>query len=119
MEDGGEGVGRVQGLRLDLNTLDNKIDDIFNRLYSQYICLLSDSEAKEKESIRALFIKQEKLKISNTLLLLSNKTKEPDKTSSGFTSNSSDSKQLAYLKKADPPKWLGDPLELQTSRGSG
>ena len=110
MDDGGENVGRVQALRLDLNTLDNKIDDIFNRLYSQYICLLSDHEAKEKESLRSIFIKQEKLKISNSLLMLSNKTKEPDKSSTG--SNFSDSKQQAYLKKADPPKWLGDPLEF-------
>ena len=92
MEDGGESVGRVQALRLDLNTLDNKIDDILNRLYGQYICLLSDSEAKEKESLRSLFIKQEKLKISNTLLMLSNKTKEPDKPSSVSSSNSSDRK---------------------------
>ena len=112
MEDGGETSVRVQALRQDLNTLDNKIDDIFNRLYSQYICLLNDSEAKEKESVRALFIKQEKLKISNTLLLLSKKAKEPDKSSSSSPSNSSDSKQLTYLKKADPPKWLGDPLEF-------
>ena len=112
MDDGGESVGRVQGLRLDLNNLDNKIDDIFNRLYSQYICLLSDSEAKEKESLRSLFIKQEKLKISNTLLILSKKAKEPDRTSSSSPSNSNDSKQQTYLKKADPPKWLGDPLEF-------
>ena len=94
MEKGGETSERVQALRQDLNTLDNKIDDIFNRLYSQYICLLNDSEARDKESVRALFIKQEKLKISSTLLLLSKKVKEPTKSSSSSPSNSSDSKQL-------------------------
>ena len=97
---------------MDVNTLDNKLDDVFSRLYSQYICLLSGSDVQEKESMRALFIKQEKLKISNILMMLSNKAKEPDKASaSASTSNNTDGKQQSYLKKAEPPKWLGDPLE--------
>ena len=114
MEDFGESVGRVQSLRLDLNSLDDKIDDVFSKLYSQYICLLTGSDIQEKESMRALFIKQEKLKISNVLLMLSKKAKEPDKSSSasGFSSFTSEGKQMSYLKKADPPKWQGDPLEF-------
>ena len=57
----------------DLNVLDNKIDDNLNKLYGQYICLLSDSDIAEKESVRANFVKQEKMKISGTLLMLSKK----------------------------------------------
>ena len=59
MDDCGESVGRVQSFRMDLNTIDNKIDDVFNRLYSQYICLLSDPEAKEKESLRSFHQERE------------------------------------------------------------
>ena len=114
MDDGGESGIRIVSLKQDLNSLDSKLDDVLNRLYSQYICLLSGSEIEEKESVRAQYIKQEKLKISNILLELSKKAKEPDKTSSTLTTSpsSSVSKQSSYLKKADPPKWLGDPLEF-------
>ena len=38
MDDGGEGVARVQSLKSDLNNLDNKIDEVLSKLYSQYIC---------------------------------------------------------------------------------
>ena len=45
--------------------------------------------------------------------MLSNKAKEPDKPSTAaFTSNYTDGKQQSYLKKAEPPRWLGDPLEF-------
>ena len=111
MDDCGESVGRVQSIRLDLKTLDDKIDDVFSRLYSQYICLLSGSDLQEKESLRAQFIKKEKLKISNILMMLSKKSKESVRSSSASVT-SSDSKQMSYLKKADPPKWQGDPLEF-------
>ena len=113
MDDGGESVGRVQSLKADLNTLDNKIDEVLNRLYSQYICLLSDSEIKEKEATRALYVKQEKLKISSILMILSKKAKEPDKPSpQAISTGGSGGREQTYLKKADPPKWLGDPLDF-------
>ena len=118
MDDGGESVSRVQSLKADLNTLDNKIDVILNNLYNQYVCHLSDSEILEKESMRATFAKQEKLKISSILMMLSKKAKESIQTSlstPGANSNvgsGGGGRDQTYLKKADPPKWLGDPLEF-------
>ena len=75
MDDGGEGVARVQSLKSDLNTLDNKIYEVLSKLYSQYICVIGDFEVQEKEATRALYIEQEKIKISSILMMLSKKAK--------------------------------------------
>ena len=96
--------------------MDIKLDESFNKLYSEYICLIPDHEVAEKESLRSNFITKEKSRISNILLLLSKKTKDPPTTVTSPTATypvtSGDSKQGAYLKRADPPKWLGDSLEF-------
>ena len=116
MSDCGESVMRVQSLKGDINSLDIKLDESFNKLYSEYICLIPDHEVAEKESLRSNFITKEKSRISNILLLLSKKTKDPPTTVTSPTATypvtSGDSKQGAYLKRADPPKWLGDSLEF-------
>ena len=114
MDDGGEGVARVQSLKSDLNNLDNKIDEVLSKLYSQYICAVGDTEVQEKEATRALYIKTEKIKISGILMMLSKKAKEPDKPASltSTVGSGGGSKEQTYLKKADPPKWFGDPLDF-------
>ena len=114
MDDGGEGVARVLSLKSDLNNLDNKIDEVLSKLYSQYICAVGDTEVQEKEATRALYIKTEKIKISGILMMLSKKAKEPDKPASltSTVGSGGGSKEHTYLKKADPPKWFGDPLDF-------
>ena len=74
------------------------MDDSLNKVYYQYISLLSESEVKEKEAMRKEFIQREKLNISNILIKLSKKLKE---TSTVTTSPSAYSveKGSTYLKK--------------------
>ena len=111
LPDGSQSEIRVRSLKSDLADLDNKMDDSLNKVYYQYISLLSESEVKEKEAMRKEFIQREKLNISNILIKLSKKLKE---TSTVTTSPSAYSveKGSTYLKKADPPKWEGDPLDF-------
>ena len=48
MDDGVEGVVRVQFFKTDLKNL----DEVLNKIYSQYIFVIGDSEVQEKEATR-------------------------------------------------------------------
>ena len=115
MADNSQSFNRVQSLKLDLNTLDNKIDEVLPRLFNQYASLLTKSEIEEKDTVRSEFCSREKGRISSILLSLSKKIIEPAATTPSTRSPSSSvfaEKPTTYLKKADPPKWEGDPLEF-------
>ena len=114
MEDGGESLAKVQSLKSDLHAIDDKIDGFLNNLINQYVALLDSNEAEEKETMRAEVTKREKLRISNLLLILSKKIKEniPSHTSSNHSSAPSERKEQTFLRKTDPPKWDGDPVNF-------
>ena len=71
MEDGGENQSTVQLLRLDLQAINDRIEVNYNSVINQYVTLVNDTEAKEKEMIRSDFIRGEKSRIDNLLILLS------------------------------------------------
>ena len=48
MDDGVEGVVRVQFFKTDIKNL----DEVLSKLYSQYIFVIGDSEVQEKEATR-------------------------------------------------------------------
>ena len=111
MVDGGESVTTVQFLRLDLQTLSDKIDGPMNTLLTQYICHLGDSEVKEKEAMRTDFSKREKTRIDQLLFALSKKVKEaPSGVQSSGSGAGSEKKEKVFIKMTDPPKWDGDPI---------
>jgi hypothetical protein len=114
MEDGGESLAKVQSLKSDLHAIDDKIDGFLNNLINQYVALLDGTEARDKEAMRAEVTKKENIRISNLLLMLSKKIKEtapaPSFSSSG--SAPSEKKEQTFLRKTDPPKWDGDPVNF-------
>ena len=110
MVDGAESSTTVQFLRLDLQSLADKIDGPMNNILTQFIGYLSDSEAKEKEAMRMAFSKKEKLRIDQLLLNLAKKVKEPIPSVQPSGQHVGDRKEQVYLKKTDPPKWDGDPI---------
>ena len=63
MADNSQSFNRVQSLKLDLNTLDNKIDEVLPRLFNQYASLLTKSEIEEKDTVRSEFCSREKGRI--------------------------------------------------------
>ena len=110
MVDGQEGVSRVQAYKADLVAIESKIDEKFLSIYNQYVCLLDDSEAKEKKTLKDDFISLEKAKIDNLMLLLNKKVREAPNLVA--TSASGDKKgEHTYLKKIDPPHFKGDIVE--------
>ena len=112
MGDGEESQSMVQSIKDVLNTLNKDIDEVFSSsAYCQYICFLAGSELKEKETARDNFIKEQKLKVSSSLLMLTKKVKAESSSGSSPLTNDSRHSQT-FLKKADPPKWLGDPIEF-------
>ena len=64
MVDGHEGVAKVQAYKADLSTIEDKIDDKFQRIYSQYVFYLDDVEAKEKKTVKENFVNMEKAKLT-------------------------------------------------------
>ena len=76
MSDGTENVAKIDAFKKDLAMLDEKIDIRFQNIFLQYICLLDDHEAKEKELMRDNFVNLEKAKIDNLLVMLNQKIKE-------------------------------------------
>lgn len=103
MLDGQEGVSRVQAYEADLAAIESKIDEKFLSIYYQYVCLLDDSEAEEKKTLKDDFISLEIAKIDNLMLLLNKKVREAPNLVR--TSSSIDKKgEHTYLKKIDPPQ---------------
>ena len=113
MQDGCERSSRVQSLKSDLHALGNKIDGVFNDVFNQYVALLEAHEALEKEDTRRNFNETEKSRIDSMLVMLSMKVKED--TSSPVSSSqggSFDNRDKTFLKKRDPPKFKGDPVDF-------
>ena len=113
MQDGCERSSRVQSLKSDLHALDNKIDGVFNDIFNQYVALLESHEALEKEDTRKNFNEIEKSRIDSMLVMLFMKVKE-DVSSTVYTSQggSYDNRDKTFLKKRDPPKFKGDPVDF-------
>ena len=111
MEDGCEGVAKVNSLKSDLHTISDKLDNYFNSLVNQYILLLGETEAKEKELLRQTYINEIKSRIDNLLVTLSKKVKDVSRSSVG-SAPSTDRKDHTFLKKTEPPKWNGDPVDF-------
>ena len=115
MEDGSEGSAKIQSLKSDLHALDNKVDDSFNNLFNQYVSLLDENEAKEKEDMRKEFINTEKTRIDTLLAMLTMKVKEVAPSSQSrpqSAARDSDKKEQTFLKKVEPPKFKGDPVDF-------
>ena len=112
MDDNSQSSAKIISIQFILNTLDNKLDVRFNDLVNQLICLLSDKEGKEKELMRKEYIKKEKIRIDNLLIMLAKKTKDVASISPSQSSSTYEKKEQTYLKKTDPPKWGGDPIEF-------
>ena len=114
MEDGGESQARVLLLNNDLHAVNDKMDNLLGSLFNQYVNLLSDHEAKEKEDMRSQFTKSLKAKIDGLHLSLAKKIKEkvPAHTITGSRGEENEKKEQVYLKKLDPPKWNGDPISF-------
>ena len=59
------------------------------------------------------FINKEKPRIANLLLILSQKVKDISPSAAGNSHSTHDKKdQTTFLKKAEPPKWTGDPIDF-------
>ena len=101
MEDGCEGVSKVQSLKADLHAIDEKIDGPLNNLISQYVALLEDTEANEKEAMRANITKTEKTRISTMLIQLSKKIKESKPSTFSNPDSSSSEEKKANLSEED------------------
>ena len=115
MEDGCEGSAKIQSLKSDLHALDNKVDDSFNNLFNQYVSLLDEHEAKEKEDMRKEFINTEKTRIDTLLAMLTMKVKEVAPSSQSRPQSAArdpDKKEQTFLKKVEPPKFKGDPVDF-------
>ena len=113
MDDGGESPARIQSLKSDLHALDDKIDSSLISLINQYINLLNEQEVLEKKSMKTEFINKEKPRIANLLLILSQKVKDISPSAAGNSHSTHDKKdQTTFLKKAEPPKWTGDPIDF-------
>ena len=72
-------------------------------------------EAQEKEDMRKLFLDTEKTRIDTLLMLLSMKVKDlvPDSFSNSHTKSATgEKKEQVFLKKIDPPKFKGDPVDF-------
>ena len=110
MVDGNEGLAKVQAYKADLSTIEDKIDEKFQRIYSQYVCYLDDVEAKEKKSFKDNFVNMEKAKIDNLVILLNKKVKESAPPSSLIKTLEKKGDQV-YLKKLEPPDFKGDIVE--------
>ena len=109
MSDGTENVARIDAFKKDLAMLDEKIDIRFQNIFNQYICLLDDHEAKEKELMRDNFVNLEKAKIDNLLVMLNQKIKEvPVATHVNSLEKKGDQ---TFLKKLEPPDFKGDIVE--------
>ena len=78
----------MQSLVVLLQSLDEKIDILYNNLANQYMVYADDSEIAEKELMRTTFTKTEKLRISNLLLLLPKKIKDVSAAHVSATSSS-------------------------------
>ena len=101
-----ENVARIDAFKRDLAGLDEKIDCRFQSIFNQYMCLLSDTEVKEKETLRDSFVSLEKAKIDNLLILLNQKVMDKIPPSNSNFSEKKDDQ--TYLKKIDPPHYKGD-----------
>ena len=110
MKENGENSAKVSSLQSVLYSLDNKLDSHFNDLVNQLILLLPEHEVDEKEQTRKEYVKREKLRIDSLHLMLSTKVQAESKPS--FSRSDSDKKEQTFLKKTDPPKWGGDPVEF-------
>ena len=108
MEDGSENPSKVQMLRLDLQTIDVKIDDKLNLLVLQYCETLSDGDAEGQETLRDEFTKKEKKRLNDLLFLLANKVKDNSVTKGSISSPDASAKKQLFLKKTDPPIWDGN-----------
>ena len=113
MEDSGESQARVLLLNNDLHAVNDNIDSL-GSLFIQYVTLLSDHEAKEKEDMRSQFTKSLKAKVDGLHLSLAKKIKEkaPAHAITGSRGEENEKKEQVYLKKLDPPKWNGDPISF-------
>ena len=111
MNEDGEGVDKVNSVKSDLHALNGKIDTYFNNLVNQYVVLLKDEEVEEKELMRKTYINKEKVRIDNLLLELSKKVKDNSK-SSVIRDATFERKEQTFLKKTEPPRWNGDPVEF-------
>ena len=110
MKDNEEGSAKISSLKSDLYNLDNKLDSYFNQLVNQMICVLPEHDVDEKELTRKEYLKREKLRIDNLLLMLSSKVKTESKPS--LSTSVHEKKEQTFLKKTEPPKWGGDPVEF-------
>ena len=95
-----------------MKAIEDKIDNMLSSLVSQYIPLLGNEEAEEKEAVRSHFIKSEKEKIISLSIILSNKIQDGGHPHPVLPSISGDKKEQTFLKRAEPPKWKGDPIEF-------
>ena len=111
MEDGCEGVAKVQSLKSDLHAIEDKIDVTFGNLFIQFASLLDSHEADEKDNMRKDFINTEKTRIDTMFVMLSMKVKEAV-PATGASHQSGDKKEQVFLKKIDPPKFKGDPVDF-------
>ena len=112
MEDNSVGPSKVLSLQSTLQNLDNKIDNQYSQIVSQLIAVLPDSEVKEKELMRKNFLVREKGRIDNLLINLSSKVKDAPPQFASPISGYTEKKEHTFLKKIDPPRWEGDPVEF-------
>ena len=113
MEDNSVGPSKVLSLQSTLQSLDNKLDNQYSQLVGQLIANLPDSEIKEKELMKKQFLTKEKGRIDTLLINLSSKVKDmPGSQITPSVSVCTEKKEQTFLKKIDPPRWEGDPVEF-------
>ena len=111
MKDGGESLSKINSFQSVLHGLESKLSGEFNELVDKLICVLPEHEVGPKELERKTYVKKERLRLENLQLMLLSKVKEDDIAFPKSTT-SPEKKEQTYLKKCDPPKWGGDPVEF-------
>ena len=73
MTDGAENPSKIDAFKRDLIKIEEKLDLRFCDMFNQLICLLSDAEVKDKESVKANFINTVRAKIDSLQMMLNKK----------------------------------------------
>ena len=110
LADGNEFPAKISSMQFTVQKIDDKSDLVFNNLVNQILEYLPDNEVEERESLRKQFILREKARIDKLYILLASKVKDMSFVASGPTPL--EKREQTFLKKVDPPKWGGDPIEF-------
>ena len=105
LSDGSCSEAKINAYKMDLYTIETKIDEKYLDLSNLCASFLSDKLLEEHRLSKKNFVSEEKAKIDSLNCLLNKKIIDSSPSSSTFHSSK---KEQSYLKKVDPPTFKGD-----------